>query len=40
LMAAISLPVRMSHSVIAFASGCGLPVSTTYVAFAAVLGSG
>ena len=29
-----------SASVIAFASGMGLPVSTTYVAFAAVLGTG
>ncbi len=30
----------VSASVIAFASGRGLPVSTTYVAFAAVLGTG
>jgi phosphate/sulfate permease len=30
----------VSGSVIAFASGRGLPVSTTYVAFAAVIGSG
>ena len=30
----------VSASVIAFASGQGLPLSTTYVAFAAVLGTG
>ena len=35
-----SVITGVSASVIAFASGRGLPVSTTYVAFAAVLGSG
>jgi phosphate/sulfate permease len=35
-----SVITGVSASVIAFASGQGLPVSTTYVAFAAVLGSG
>ena len=35
-----SVITAVSASVIAFASGRGLPVSTTYVAFAAVLGSG
>jgi len=35
-----SVITGVSASVIAFASGHGLPVSTTYVAFAAVLGSG
>ncbi|MBN1589552.1 MAG: inorganic phosphate transporter [Pirellulales bacterium] len=35
-----SVITGVSASVIAFASGCGLPVSTTYVAFAAVLGTG
>jgi len=35
-----SVIMGVSASVIAFASGRGLPVSTTYVAFAAVLGSG
>jgi hypothetical protein len=35
-----SVITAISASVIAFASGRGLPVSTTYVAFAAVLGSG
>ena len=35
-----SVITSVSASVIAFASGRGLPVSTTYVAFAAVLGSG
>jgi len=35
-----SVIMSVSASVIAFASGRGLPVSTTYVAFAAVLGSG
>ena len=30
----------VSASVIVFASGQGLPLSTTYVAFAAVLGTG
>lgn len=35
-----SVITGVSASVIAFASGKGLPVSTTYVAFAAVLGSG
>jgi len=35
-----SVITGVSASVIAFASGRGLPVSTTYVAFAAVLGTG
>ncbi|NOZ24106.1 MAG: inorganic phosphate transporter [Planctomycetes bacterium] len=35
-----SVITAVSGSVIAFASGRGLPVSTTYVAFAAVLGTG
>ena len=35
-----SVITGISASVIAFASGRGLPVSTTYVAFAAVLGTG
>ena len=35
-----SVITGVSASVIAFASGQGLPVSTTYVAFAAILGSG
>ncbi len=35
-----SVITSVSASVIAFASGRGLPVSTTYVAFAAVIGSG
>ncbi|NLE38944.1 MAG: inorganic phosphate transporter [Pirellulaceae bacterium] len=35
-----SVITGVSASVIAFASGLGLPVSTTYVAFAAVLGTG
>jgi phosphate/sulfate permease len=35
-----SVITAVSASVIAFASGRGLPVSTTYVAFAAVLGTG
>jgi len=35
-----SVITGISASVIAFASGQGLPVSTTYVAFAAVLGTG
>ena len=35
-----SVITSVSASVIAFASGRGLPVSTTYVAFATVLGSG
>jgi phosphate/sulfate permease len=35
-----SVITGVSASVIAFASGHGLPVSTTYVAFAAVLGTG
>jgi len=35
-----SVITGVSASVIAFASGQGLPVSTTYVAFAAVLGTG
>ena len=35
-----SVITAISASVIAFASGRGLPVSTTYVAFAAVFGSG
>ncbi len=35
-----SLIMAVSASVIAFASGMKLPVSTTYVAFAAVIGSG
>ena len=35
-----SVITAVSGSVIAFSSGHGLPVSTTYVAFAAVLGSG
>lgn len=35
-----SVIMAVSASVIAFSSGLGLPVSTTYVAFAAVLGSG
>jgi len=35
-----SVITGVSASVIAVASGAGLPVSTTYVAFAAVLGSG
>ncbi len=35
-----SVITSVSASVIAFASGRGLPVSTTYVAFAAVVGSG
>ena len=35
-----SVITGVSASVIAFASGNGLPVSTTYVAFAAVLGTG
>lgn len=35
-----SVITGVSASVIAFASGRGLPVSTTYVAFAAVIGSG
>jgi len=35
-----SVITGVSASVIALASGAGLPVSTTYVAFAAVLGSG
>jgi hypothetical protein len=35
-----SVITGVSASVIAFASGMGLPVSTTYVAFAAVLGTG
>ena len=35
-----SVITGISASVIAFASGHGLPVSTTYVAFAAVLGTG
>jgi hypothetical protein len=35
-----SVITGVSASVIALASGRGLPVSTTYVAFAAVLGSG
>ena len=35
-----SVITGVSASVIAFASGRGLPVSTTYVAFAAILGSG
>lgn len=35
-----SVITGVSASVIAFASGHGLPVSTTYVAFAAVIGSG
>jgi phosphate/sulfate permease len=35
-----SVITAVSASVIAFASGQGLPVSTTYVAFAAVFGSG
>ena len=35
-----SVIMAVSASVIAFASGHGLPVSTTYVAFAAIVGSG
>jgi phosphate/sulfate permease len=35
-----SVIMAVSASVIAFASGHGLPVSTTYVAFAAILGTG
>ncbi|MDP6357156.1 MAG: inorganic phosphate transporter [Planctomycetota bacterium] len=35
-----SVITAVSGSVIAFASGRGLPVSTTYVAFAAILGTG
>ncbi len=35
-----SVITSVSASVIAFASGLGLPVSTTYVAFAAVIGTG
>ncbi len=35
-----SVITGVSASVIAFASGQGLPVSTTYVAFAAILGTG
>lgn len=35
-----SVIMGVSASVIAFASGRGLPVSTTYVAFAAVIGTG
>lgn len=35
-----SVITAVSGSVIAFASGRGLPVSTTYVAFAAVIGTG
>ncbi len=35
-----SVIMAVSASVIAFASGQGLPVSTTYVAFAAVVGTG
>ena len=35
-----SVITAVSASVIAFASGRGMPVSTTYVAFAAVLGTG
>jgi phosphate/sulfate permease len=35
-----SVITAVSASVIAFASGHGLPVSTTYVAFAAVIGTG
>lgn len=35
-----SVIMSVSASVIAFASGMGLPISTTYVAFAAVVGTG